>query len=210
MHKIAVALLFALASQAAWARPFRTLPRLPLTQVKARAAAASAAERVLALDASAPALEPAAHPPDATLAATTAVAATATATALPTTTPNPALVDASHVIVMPPPAPTRPGEGPLVIEVEPAYGEPAGTDEHALPAEAWGPVTAIAPAETIQAAPVASVIAAPPSAVELTPVREIRQPDGRTLQLVRGRSGALIEILRDAQGQLLSARDSRE
>jgi hypothetical protein len=208
MQKIAVALLFALASQAAWARPFRTLPRLPLTQVKARAAAASAAERVLALDASAPALEPAAHPPDATLAATTAVAATATA--LPTTTPNPALVDASHVIVLPPPAPTRPGEGPLVIEVEPAYGEPAGTDEHALPAEAWGPVTGIALAETIQAAPAASVIAAPPSTVELTPVREIRQPDGRTLQLVRGRSGALIEILRDAQGRLLSARDSRE
>ena len=112
-----------------------------------------------------------------------------------------------QVIVLPPPAPTRPGEGPLVIEVAQTYGEPSRVGEGEPLAEAGGPVAVGSTAESM---PAASVIAAPPSTVEFATVRETRQPDGRTLQLVRGRSGALIEILRDAQGRLLSARDSRE
>jgi hypothetical protein len=120
-------------------------------------------------------------------------------------------MDASQVIVMPPPAPTRPGDGPLIIEVASTRSErgPVGSEPVD---EAAGPIAASAAAENL---PAVEVAAAPPPPVELAPVelatvRETRQPDGRSLQLVRARSGALIEILRDAQGRLVSARDARE
>jgi hypothetical protein len=125
-------------------------------------------------------------------------------------------MDASQVIVMPPPAPTRPGDGPLIIEVASTRNErgPVGSEPVD---EAAGPIAASAAAENL---PAVEVAAAPPppvalatvelAPVELAPVRETLQPDGRSLQLVRARSGALIEILRDAQGRLVSARDARE
>jgi hypothetical protein len=241
MSKNAVALLFALASQAAWAGPYRALPRLPSARVKARAAAARNAQRVLARDASGPTLEPAERPPAAiadanrmavtptptatstptptapattipiatttpnpnptSTAPTTIPIATTTPTAPPTTipfaaaTPAPAPMDASQVIVVPPPAPTRPGDGPLIIEVASTRSErgPVGSEPVD---EAAGPIAASAAAENL---PAVEVAAAPPPPVELAPV-----------ELVRARSGALIEILRDAQGRLVSARDARE